>query len=183
MTTVNIKPQRTRPIVTAFLLLITSSMCSSATTLFTHLGSGSEMEIVAVVQSDIGIEIVSYTYTLQPDGFHTADVWKTSRSVNCPVPSILVGRENTTLNREMNALYIGGKNIRDINYQANNGWMYSMWLGWVNASNYPNVYSPDDGWLYVKEESSDVFSIYKYSDNVWTIRDLSAEWFSLFMWK
>ena len=29
MTTVNIKPQRTRPIVTAFLLLITSSMCSS----------------------------------------------------------------------------------------------------------------------------------------------------------
>ena len=183
MTTVNNKPQHTRHIVTAFIFLITSSMCSSATTLFTYVSGGHEKEIVAVVQSDIGIEIVSYAYTLHPDAFYTANVTKISPSVNCPVPSILVGRENTTLSREMNALYVGGKNIRDINYQANNGWMYSMWLGWVNASNYPNVYSAKDGWLYIKEESSDVFSIFKYSDNAWSIRDLSAEWYSPFMWK
>ena len=156
----------------AMLVLCTSS---HATTLFTTVSdTGSDAKVVSITQSEGGIDIASYHFRRFNSGF-SAIADKTI-SVDCSVPTILIRGEISTPSGYTKTLYTCGETISDIDYTMNDGWIYSQYLGWINISYYPNVYSTTDGWQYIHQQENDVFCINNYGNDTWTIRDLRQEW-------
>lgn len=53
-------------------------------------------------------------------------------------------------------------------------WIHSRYLGWTHVSNYPTVYSPDNGWLYINQAPSgqEIYHVYSYRNNSWETYDL-----------
>ena len=172
--------------VIAGILLLIQTFSTYATTLFTSVASGGDKSVVAIIQNDTGFEFITYEYGGDPPywpypgnpPFPLIPIQeRKDLTVDSPVPTILVFSESSAFTSDMNALYVGGNTIAQIDYQRNGGWIYSYWLKWANISNYPNVFTADDGWIYIKEESDTVFSIYNYTTSTWTVRDLSTELF------
>jgi hypothetical protein len=157
-------------------LIIVPTLLAQGTTHYTTVwNTGMDKEVVAVLQADTKILVSTYQWQIMENNWPV--VTDKEITFESDIPSILIGGEISEFNQEMNALYVGGKNIRQLDYELNDGWLETRWLGWVNVTQYPMVYSSTGDWFFIHEVNDKEYYLYRYSDGIWEYRNLSEEWY------
>jgi hypothetical protein len=96
-------------------------------------------------------------------------------------PSILLAQPSNEIpGRRDYPLYIQGEVTPQGFDFKQKEWIHSRYLGWVFVRDYPTVFSPYDGWLYINRNTDglEVYNVYSYRDQKWLTYDLrpSTSW-------
>ena len=108
-------------------------------------------------------------------GFGTPVMGVESISTDLELPSILLTQPTHTIPDRLDfPLYIQGEVTPQGFDLKQKSWIHSRYLGWVFVRDYPTVFSPDDGWLYINKnvDGLEIYDVFSYQDQQWSTYDL-----------
>lgn len=95
-------------------------------------------------------------------------------------PSILLAQPSTEIpGRRDYPLYIQGEVTPQGFDFEEKSWIHSQYLGWIFVRDYPTVYSPDDGWLYIdkNEDGLEIYNVFSFRNRQWSTYNLQETTF------
>lgn len=158
------------------LLLAFLSLCSvSYGKTVVHVGTGNTAErvwLIGIFETEHAFLPVVAIYQW---GLGGDVVGVTSIQTDLEFPSILLDQPSKEIPGPLDfPLYIQGEVTPQGFDLKQKERIHSRYLGWVFVRDYPTVFSPDDGWLYIKGNGDglEVYNVYSYRDREWTTYDL-----------